>query len=85
MNESLRPSMWRPLGAVGAATDAATDAASSPHANSPTQNTGSSPPFGIDPPRPPREGATTFVAAKERQHIQRSLLEMALTLQQVDE
>ncbi|KAM3508073.1 hypothetical protein MY10362_001419 [Beauveria mimosiformis] len=56
MNESLRPSMWKPLGAVGAATDAATDAASPPHANSPMQNTGSSPPFGIDPPRPPREG-----------------------------
>ncbi|KAM3561104.1 hypothetical protein ARSEF4850_003377 [Beauveria asiatica] len=58
MKESLRQSMWKPLGAVSAATDAATDAASSPHANSPTQNTGSSPPFGIDPPRPPREGNT---------------------------
>ncbi|KAK8148949.1 hypothetical protein G3M48_008637 [Beauveria asiatica] len=57
MKESLRQSMWKPLGAVSAATDAATDAASSPHANSPTQNTGSSPPFGIDPPRPPREGS----------------------------
>ncbi|KAM3445388.1 hypothetical protein NHJ13734_000515 [Beauveria thailandica] len=56
MKDSLRQSMWKPLGAVSAATDAATDAASSPHANSPTQNTGSSPPFGIDPPRPPREG-----------------------------
>ncbi|EJP68010.1 uncharacterized protein BBA_02906 [Beauveria bassiana ARSEF 2860] len=65
MNESLRPSMWRPLGAVGAATDAATDAASSPHANSPTQNTGSSPPFGIDPPRPPREGYDVSSSIRE--------------------
>ncbi|OAA42436.1 RNA polymerase II accessory factor, Cdc73 [Beauveria brongniartii RCEF 3172] len=56
MNESLRQSMWKPLGAVGAATDAAIDAASSPPPTSPTQNTGSSPPFAIDPPRPPREG-----------------------------
>ncbi|XWW93949.1 hypothetical protein V2A60_001888 [Cordyceps javanica] len=52
IDESFNASKWRPMSAVGAATDAA----SSPQAITPMQYTGPSPPFGVDPPRPPRDG-----------------------------
>ncbi|OAQ98467.1 hypothetical protein LLEC1_02951 [Akanthomyces lecanii] len=84
-NANLNSPGWNTLGSVGTATDAA----SSPPAATPALHCGPSPPFGIDPPRPPRDGllgrTTTSCYAEKEQCLQRSLLEMACTLHQVDE
>ncbi|KAJ3491875.1 hypothetical protein NLG97_g5512 [Lecanicillium saksenae] len=64
LNDGLSSPKWKPLRGVGAAADSA----SSPPAPTPTPRTGTSPPFGVDPPRPPRDGYELFhhVEAKLR-------------------
>ncbi|KAJ6789397.1 hypothetical protein PWT90_00950 [Aphanocladium album] len=51
-DENLSSPRWKPLVGVGATADSA----SSPPAPTPRPHTGTSPPFGVDPPRPPRDG-----------------------------
>ncbi|KAJ4153739.1 hypothetical protein LMH87_010213 [Akanthomyces muscarius] len=52
INANLDSPGWKTLGSVGTATDAA----SSPPATTPALHSGPSPPFGVDPPRSPRNG-----------------------------